>query len=598
MSVVAPESSGVSSLMLPTTRLRSAAHHRTQVTGLRERDPGQLIPVQTTTSSIQIGPCTIAYDDRILAPRPWTLLQSEWAAEVARELADGPILELCSGAGHIGLVAAAQSGRNLIQVDADSTACDFARRNAIHAGLAGQVEIRHATLDDAARPGERFNLVLADPPYLPTGEVDRWPEDPTTAIDGGTDGLDLARQCLEIAAAALAPGGLMLLQLRGREQVNRLAREFRDDLDLVEIREFDAERAVAAWARSADRVTHPVQIASDALLVDRLDRALDRAASGDHSALDELSTARPAHEHDALSTLLLIHDLWLAPAEVLGDRVRSQSRPSVAALKWSLEADFAERLTARVEESSTSIDPDAAATIRRIANVDLVPRIYEWVRDAASWPALVEYLAWEGGPDAGFDDYVALAQVGIRGGPKVALARNYWDELGRGRLDEVHTVLHDRLVDATAMPRIPRPGLPVPALERLAIGGMLATDRARQAEALGAFGLLELQAGPRCRSVVRALRRLDAPAGAYPFYEEHAQADPHHGRAWLAEVIAPLARAHPGWGERMIMGARWRSEVNRRFFADAERHFVEPRLVVTGDRTLTRMGDATGQHVV
>jgi hypothetical protein len=85
---------------------------------------------------------------------------------------------------------------------------------------------------------------------------------------------------------------------------------------------------------------------------------------------------------------------------------------------------------------------------------------------------------------------------------------------------------------------------------------------------LGALGLLEMQAGPRCRAVVRALRRLDAPADSFPFYEEHAVADPRHGKEWLERVVAPLAR-DPEWARRMIRGARWRADVNDRFFAMA-----------------------------
>ena len=523
------------------------------------------------TTEVEMGPCTIAYDERVLTPRPWTLMQSRWAAELAGGLPESPILELCSGAGHIGLVAALESGRHLIQVDADRIACEFAVANARAAGIADLVEVRHATLEDATRPGERFDLVLADPPYLPSDEVHRWPTDPVAAIDGGEDGLDLARRCLEISVAVLTPPGVALLQLRGRAQVEQLAQEFADVLEVVEVREVDDERAVAAWRLRSAEPAIPARAQRNAPLTAQLESALDRAASGDDSALRRLSTERPTGERDSLSALLAIHELFLAPAEVLGPRIAVQSHPAVATLKWALEAEFRGRLDSRIVTGPVTDPVDA---VRRTARSDLVPTIYEWLRDDATWPELVEFLAWEGGPDAGFDDFVALAQVGIRGGPKVALAANYWDELGRGRLDEVHTVLHDRLVEATAMPRIPHDQLPVSALERLAIGAMLATNRALQPEALGAFGLLELQAGPRCRAVVGAMRRLGGPPGALPFYEEHAEADPHHGRAWLAEVIVPLSGHQPDWGERMVRGTRWRAEVNRRFFADAERHFM------------------------
>jgi hypothetical protein len=199
-----------------------------------------------------------------------------------------------------------------------------------------------------------------------------------------------------------------------------------------------------------------------------------------------------------------------------------------------------------------------------------VPPVYDWLAEEASWPSVVRYLALEGGPDGGFDDLVALAQVGLAGDPKLALAANYWDEMGRGRLADVHTELHHRLVDAAGLEAIPRHEQPLSALERVALNGLLATNRWLQPEMIGALGLLEMQAGPRCRAVVRAFRRLGAPPDAFPFYEEHAHADPIHGKEWLERVVAPLA-TDPEWGRRMVRGASWRSQVNRRFFADAHR---------------------------
>ncbi len=144
-------------------------------------------------ANTSFGRLAIIYDDGVLAPRPWTVLQAEWAAEVSTRLADGPILELCTGAGHIGLLAASLTDRALVQVEADPAAAEYAQRNAASAGLT-RVDVRNATLESAMRPDERFALILADPPYVPTGEVNMFPDDPTTAIDGGVDGLVVVRR--------------------------------------------------------------------------------------------------------------------------------------------------------------------------------------------------------------------------------------------------------------------------------------------------------------------------------------------------------------------------------------------------------------------
>ena len=63
------------------------------------------------------------------------------------------------------------------------------------------------------------------PPWVRRGQVDRFPEDPLLAIDGGPDGLALARRCVQVIAGHLAPGGVALLQLGSPSQVENLGRE-------------------------------------------------------------------------------------------------------------------------------------------------------------------------------------------------------------------------------------------------------------------------------------------------------------------------------------------------------------------------------------
>ena len=201
---------------------------------------------------------------------------------------------------------------------------------------------------------------------------------------------------------------------------------------------------------------------------------------------------------------------------------------------------------------------------------EMVPPIYEWLAESATREELVDFISHEGGPDADFDDLVAICQVGLQGLPKLTLGANYWDEMGRGELPAVHTELHSKMAAALGVRSIPVHELPVAALERKALNGYLATNRALQPEMVGSLGLLECQAGPRCRRVVQAMRRLGVPQGALPFYEEHASADPRHGKDWLEGAVAPLVATRPDWGPRIVTGAAWRATVNRRFFAAME----------------------------
>lgn len=153
----------------------------------------------------------IEYDDRVLEPRPWTAIQSRWAADLIREAPPGPVLELCAGAGHIGLLAVARAPRRLVAVDADPVACEFARRNAAAAGI--RVDVREGRMDEVLDADEKFAVVIADPPWVPSAEVTSYPDDPVSAIDGGIDGTDLVRACLDIIRRHLLVGGSALLQV-------------------------------------------------------------------------------------------------------------------------------------------------------------------------------------------------------------------------------------------------------------------------------------------------------------------------------------------------------------------------------------------------
>lgn len=308
----------------------------------------------------------------------------------------------------------------------------------------------------------------------------------------------------------------------------------------------------------------------------RLTRRLEHALES--GAFDGLARCDAADEADRLCALLAIYDLWIEPIERVVSRVRFQNHPAIAALKARLEEPLIESLDEWSDWTPTT-PTDVCADLRKIAR-GTDDSIYDWVATSADWDQLVAFLAIEGGPDALFDDLVALCQVGIRGVAKVTLGANYWDEMGQGDPAQVHTLLHEQLVEAVGLRAIPRKELPVPALRRSALNGLLATNRWLQPEMVGALGLLELQAGPRCRQVVRGLRRLGAPAGAFPFYEEHAKVDPLHGKAWLDDAVRPLVEGQPDWAARIERGALWRAAVNDRFFGDVRRALGERSLDV------------------
>jgi rhodanese-related sulfurtransferase len=147
-------------------------------------------------------------------------------------------------------------------------------------------------MTEALAAGELFPLVLADPPYIPSPDTGTYPEDPLTAIDGGTDGLALARLCLEVGAAHLLPGGHLLVQLRDAAQAAQLAGEAPAVLEQVEVREFEGRGAVLHLRRTT----------AVGAMLERAREGLDRVAPEDLAA--ELASGalvvdtRPVEQRD------------------------------------------------------------------------------------------------------------------------------------------------------------------------------------------------------------------------------------------------------------------------------------------------------------
>lgn len=170
-----------------------------------------------STEPVPFGDLQITWDRRVLQPRLWTTAQSHWAAALAPQCPDGPILELFCGAGQIGLLAASLTGRTLVQVDQDPVAASYARSNAAAAGLTSDVRV--GSVADTLRPDEQFGLVIIDPPWVATADVERFPDDPVLAIDGGFDGSDQVVLGLGVALRHLRPEGHVVVQVGDSGQV-------------------------------------------------------------------------------------------------------------------------------------------------------------------------------------------------------------------------------------------------------------------------------------------------------------------------------------------------------------------------------------------
>ena len=127
---------------------------------------------------------------------------------------------------------------------------------------------------------------------------------------------------------------------------------------------------------------------------------------------------------------------------------------------------------------------------------------------------------------------------------KLEMARNYWDEMGRGASKGMHGPMLERL--AHHMDVRPTPDTVIP--EALALGNLmiaLAHNRRYAFHSIGALGVIEMTAPTRAGYVDRALRRLAIPAKKRHYFALHAVLDVRHSETWNCEVLRPLVAEDP-----------------------------------------------------
>ncbi|MFT3695961.1 MAG: iron-containing redox enzyme family protein [Kofleriaceae bacterium] len=175
------------------------------------------------------------------------------------------------------------------------------------------------------------------------------------------------------------------------------------------------------------------------------------------------------------------------------------------------------------------------------------------------------FLHQEVAGEAGFDDLVALTQLRMPERAKLELARNYWDEMGRGKQSAMHGPMLSRLAHDLELQRIDAPIV----WESRALGNMLAglaANRCYAYQSVGALGVVELTAPDRAALVNAALKRLGCDASVRQYYALHATLDVKHSEAWNGEVLRPLVEQQPHVAIRIAEGALMRLTAGARCF--------------------------------
>lgn len=191
--------------------------------------------------------------------------------------------------------------------------------------------------------------------------------------------------------------------------------------------------------------------------------------------------------------------------------------------------------------------------------------LFPWLAEGATLAQVVWFLAQEVAGEAGFDDLVALTQIGMPVRPKLEMAANYWDEMGRGHQSGMHGPMLDRLASAL---RVREANHPI-VWESIALGNLLvglAANRRYAYHSIGALGVVELTAPARATCVDQALKRLGIAAKPRQYYALHATLDIRHSEAWNREVLEPLVRQNPRVARPIAEGALMRLHAGARCF--------------------------------
>ncbi len=191
--------------------------------------------------------------------------------------------------------------------------------------------------------------------------------------------------------------------------------------------------------------------------------------------------------------------------------------------------------------------------------------LFPWLEQYADWDDMRWFLGQEVAGEAGFDDLVALTQVRFPMRPKLEMARNYWDEMGRGHAHGMHGGMLDNTAQAFGL----QTQIEETVWESLALANTmagLAANRRYAYHSIGALGAIELTAPSRVSLVNDGLRRLGVSAEGRQYFQLHAGLDVRHSREWNAEVIYPLVADDAALITPIAEGALMRLRCGERCF--------------------------------
>ncbi|UAK24765.1 iron-containing redox enzyme family protein [Sphingomonas nostoxanthinifaciens] len=260
---------------------------------------------------------------------------------------------------------------------------------------------------------------------------------------------------------------------------------------------------------------------------------------------------------------------------------RERLQPGFPSEAWQRELDrdtrmirlqgaFLEDLRAEIRDEAASAPTDVDGFIAwfealKEGGPGQNDALFPWLAETASPQQLKWFFEQEAAGEAGFDDLVAMTQVKLPTRPKLELARNYWDEMGRGAPAGMHGPMLDRLVETLGVD----PRIETTAWESLALANAMtamASTRHYAWHSVGALGVIELTAPGRSALVAKGLRRIGLSDKERRYFDLHAVLDVKHSADWNREAIRPAVEEDPRRATAMAEGALIRLRCGARCF--------------------------------
>jgi release factor glutamine methyltransferase len=181
---------------------------------------GQREPLQHLVGTASFCGLEISVNRHVLIPRPETELLAEagWQFLSTFDSRLATALDFGTGSGCIAIALAAKCpGARVVALDISKDALVAAQQNAARNHVADRIEFRHGDGFAALKSDERFDLIISNPPYIASEEIETLqPEvrdhDPRGALDGGADGLDFYRRLAAEAVRHLQPQGKLMVE--------------------------------------------------------------------------------------------------------------------------------------------------------------------------------------------------------------------------------------------------------------------------------------------------------------------------------------------------------------------------------------------------